>query len=223
LLADLPGKRLNETIPDFHNTPSRYRAFEQSLTQDSLNRAKDAQTEIDFALQSKELAGALIQLRDNGTLPERVTHNDCKLNNVLIDNDSDEALCVIDLDTLMPGLASYDFGDLMRTSTCPVPEDSKDLTNAKMDIKMFSALAHGFLEGAGGSLLPAEIETLGLGGRVITLECGLRFLADFLQGDKYFKTSRDAQNLDRCRVQFALVRSMQEQQAEMAGVIHQLK
>ena len=219
LLVDLPGKRLNETIPDFHHTPKRYAAFEAALEADTHNRAALAKSEIDWLIRRRDLAGALIDLHDKGLIPERVTHNDTKLNNVLIDNDTQEALCVIDLDTLMPGLSLYDFGDLVRTSTSPVAEDEPDAGKVEMQLPMFEALARGYLDAAGECLTPMEIAALPLGGMVITLTIGIRFLTDFLRGDRYFKTRRPNHNLERCRTQFALVDSIEAQRDAMDAVV----
>ncbi len=219
LLVDLPGKRLNETIPDFHHTPKRFAAFEAALKADTHNRAALAKPEIDWLLKHRELAGALLSLHRQGLVPERITHNDTKLNNVLIDNDTQEAVCVIDLDTLMPGLALYDFGDLVRTSTSPVAEDEMDASKVTMQMPMFEALARGYLEAAGEFLTPTEIASLPLSGMVITLTIGTRFLTDFLQGDGYFKTHRENHNLERCRTQFALVDSIEAQWDAMDAVV----
>jgi Ser/Thr protein kinase RdoA (MazF antagonist) len=215
LLADLPGERLNETIPDFHNTRKRFAAFEAALEKDALQRADNVKAEIDWVFAHKHLAGALLELHEQGTMPERITHNDTKLNNVLLDNETGEAICVIDLDTLMPGLALYDFGDLVRTCTSPVAEDEPDTAKVTMQMPMFKALANGYLAAAGTFLTETERNNLPLAGMVITFEIGLRFLTDYLQGDTYFKTKRIGHNLDRCRTQFALVDSMIKQKAEM--------
>ncbi len=204
-LADLPPPRLAETIPDFHNTPMRFAAFRKSLEADSANRAASAKREIDFALAQESLAHALIDLH----LPERVTHNDTKINNVLFDERTDRAVCVVDLDTVMPGLALYDFGDLVRTATSPAAEDERDLSRVVFQKPMYDALVEGYLETAGDMLTDAEKEHLALAGRVITFETGLRFLTDHLGGDTYFKVHREGHNLDRCRTQFRLVERLE--------------
>ncbi len=214
-LVELPGDRLVETIPDFHNSRKRFKALETALADDTQDRAKACMPEIEWALENKGLADALLDLFEKGLIPERVTHNDTKLNNVLINNQSQKAICVIDLDTLMPGLALYDFGDLVRTSTSPAAEDEKDLNKVKMQIHFFEALIKGYLESAGGFLNEHEINNLPIAGMTITYTIGLRFLTDFLQGDTYFKTSHANHNLERCRTQFKLVQSMQEQIQEM--------
>ncbi|MFA6292597.1 MAG: aminoglycoside phosphotransferase family protein [Victivallales bacterium] len=218
LLVDLPGGRLSETIPDFHNTPKRFEAFERALSSDSLNRAKSAEAEIEFAISRKNVAAVLLNLSREGKIPERITHNDTKLNNVLLDEETGEAACVIDLDTVMPGLALYDFGDLVRTSTSPAAEDEKDLGKVKMQMHMYRALAEGYLSTAGGFLTKTEIENLAFSGKLITLEIGLRFLTDYLSGDTYFKVHRAGHNLDRCMTQFKLVSLIEEQEEEMKGI-----
>ncbi len=215
LLVDLPGGRLSETIPDFHNTPKRFEAFEKALSSDSLNRAKSAEAEIEFAMSRKNVGAVLLNLSREGKIPERITHNDTKLNNVLLDENTGEAVCVIDLDTVMPGLALYDFGDLVRTSTSPAAEDEKDLGKVKMQMHMYRALVEGYLSTAGGFLTKTEIAHLAFSGKLITLEIGLRFLTDYLSGDTYFKVHRAGHNLDRCRTQFKLVSLIEGQEEKM--------
>lgn len=218
-LVDLPGGRLLETIPNFHNTPWRYEAFEEALSKDVCNRAASVKDEIDFVLKRKEDAGLLLRLNAEGKIPERITHNDTKLNNVMIDDESGEGICVIDLDTVMPGLIHYDFGDLVRTSTSPAAEDEKDLSKVTMQMHMFEALIKGYLESAGDFLNPTEKEYLPFAGKLITLEIGVRFLTDHLAGDVYFKTHRENHNLDRCRTQFKLVESIETQEDKMMSFI----
>jgi Ser/Thr protein kinase RdoA (MazF antagonist) len=215
LLADLPAPRLHDTIPDFHHTPKRFARLVKAVETDPHDRASLARPEIDFALQR---AGVTSLLLDAG-LPERVTHNDTKLNNVMLDDTTGEGICVVDLDTLMPGLALYDFGDMVRTTTSPAKEDERDLAKVTMQLPMFEALVRGYLEAAGGFLTPAETQLIAASGRVITLEIGLRFLTDFLEGDTYFKVHRDAHNLDRCRTQFELVASIEQQQDAMERLV----
>jgi hypothetical protein len=221
-LVDLPGKRLSETIPDFHNTPKRFEAFEKALAADSCNRAKSAKAEIEFALNHKNVSTLLLQLSKEGKIPERITHNDTKLNNVLLDDKTGEAVCVIDLDTVMPGLALYDFGDLVRTSTSPAAEDEKDLDKVKMQMHMYKALVEGYMSTAKGFLTKTEIAHLAFSGKLITLEIGLRFLTDYLSGDTYFKTHRDGHNLDRCRTQFKLVSLIEEQEEKMNAIAEKI-
>ncbi len=214
-LSDLPGPRLNETIPDFHNTPKRFEALEKAIEDDAFNRAESAKAEIEFAMNCKKIAPILLDLNRKEEIPERITHNDTKLNNVLIDDISGEGICVIDLDTVMPGLSLFDFGDLVRTATCPAPEDEIDLSKIKMDMKLFEPLARGFLSAIDGELTQTEKDYLAFSGKLITLEIGIRFLTDYLVGDIYFKTRRYPHNLERCRTQFALVRSIKEQEDAM--------
>ena len=218
LLADLPAPRLHDTIPDFHHTPKRFAAFEAALDADVAGRAKLARPEIEFALRHKAMTGVLL----DAALPERVTHNDTKLNNVMFDDVTGEGVCVIDLDTVMPGLALYDFGDMVRTTTSPAKEDERDLGKVRMQFPMFEALVRGYLAAAGGFLTKAEKEFLPFSGKLITFEIGIRFLADFLAGDVYFKVHRDGHNLDRCRTQFRLVESIEQQEAEMNRLVQSL-
>lgn len=217
-LVDLPG-RLEETIPDFHNTPKRFEALERAIESDPLNRAKAAKTEIEFALARKEITTVLIEKQQQGLIPERVTHNDTKLNNVMMDEKTGRGVCIIDLDTVMPGLVLYDFGDMVRTATSFSEEDDKDLSKVWMQMDVFKALVEGYLSSAGEFLTAAEKEHLPFSGKLITLEIGIRFLADFLVGDTYFKIHREEQNLDRCRTQFKLVSSIEEQEEQMNDVV----
>lgn len=219
LLSDIPGARLHETIPNFHNTPSRLADFDRALAADALGRAAGAKAEIEFVQSHRAMAPKLLDLQAQGLIPERITHNDTKINNVMLDDESGEGICVIDLDTIMPGISLYDFGDLVRTSTSPAAEDEKDLSKVFARMEMFEALARGFLEGAGGCLTPAEIENMPFSGELITFEIGVRFLTDYLEGDKYFKTKREGHNLDRCRTQFKLVQSLQEQENKMNEIL----
>ena len=219
LLADLPGDRLVETIPNFHHTPSRYAAFEAALAKDAHGRAKEAAPEIAFAQARAHEVGTIVEAMARGEIPERVTHNDTKLNNVLLDNESQEGICVIDLDTVMPGSALYDFGDLVRTSTSPAAEDETDLSKVTMQLPMFAALVQGYLASAGGFLTPRERELLPFAGKLITFEIGLRFLTDWLEGDVYFKVKRPRHNLDRLRTQFKLVESIEAQLPAMQALV----
>ncbi|HEU5351761.1 MAG TPA: aminoglycoside phosphotransferase family protein [Terracidiphilus sp.] len=211
LLADLPAPRLHETIPDFHHTPKRFRALERAIGQDAAGRASTAAAEIGFALAQEPMTRVLLE----AGLPERVTHNDTKINNVMLDNASGEGLCVIDLDTAMPGLAPYDFGDMVRTATCRAAEDERDLSRVGMEFALYEALLRGYLSATREFLTEEERELLAFSGRLITFEIGIRFLTDFLQGDRYFKVHREGQNLDRCRTQFALARSIAAQEERM--------
>jgi len=215
LLADLPSPRLHDTVPDFHHTPRRFAALETAIQADAANRAKLALLEIEFAMRHKEMCGVLLDAK----LPERVTHNDAKLNNVMLDDATGEGICVIDLDTVMPGLALYDFGDMVRTTTSPAKEDELDLSRVKMQFPMFEALARGYLSSASEFLTPAEKKFLPFAGKLITFEIGIRFLADYLAGDVYFKVHREGHNLDRCRTQFKLMESIEQQEAEMNKLV----
>lgn len=219
LLVDLPAPPLNEVIADFHNTPTRVRQLEEALERDEMNRARLCQPEIEVARRLGETADALVALQQSGEIPQRVVHNDTKINNVLFDSDSRQAVCVIDLDTVMPGLSLFDFGDLVRTATMPVEEDETDLSLVEMQVDVFDALVRGYLSTAGEFLNPAEIANLHCCGRTITAETGVRFLTDYLNGDKYFKVSRLYQNLSRCRTQFALVESIDRQASAMQEVV----
>jgi Ser/Thr protein kinase RdoA (MazF antagonist) len=217
-LADLPSPRLRETIPGFHDTPGRLAAFERALSMDGAGRAALAQREIDFALAHKSFSSVLL----DAELPERVTHNDTKLNNVMLDDATGEGLCVIDLDTVMPGLVLYDFGDMVRTTTSPAPEDERDVSKVVMQFPMFEALVRGYLSTAGDFLTAAEKQYLAVSGKLITFEIGVRFLTDFLCGDVYFKVHRDGHNLDRCRAQFALMESIDRQMDEMQRLVERI-
>ena len=218
MLADLPAPRLHDSIPDFHNTPKRFAALEKAIAADAVNRARRAGPEIKFALQRKNITSMLLDTR----LPERVTHNDTKLNNVLLDDQTGEGVCVIDLDTVMPGLALYDFGDIVRTATCPAAESERDLSKVQMQLPMFETVVRGYLEPASGFLTKNEKQFLAFSGKLITFETGIRFLTDFLSGDTYFKVDREAHNLDRCRTQFRLIQSIEEQEEEMNRVVEKL-
>ena len=217
-LADFPAETLHETIPNFHNTPDRYRKLRAALAADACGRAKDVQPEIEFALAREDEAGTLQRMRDSGELPTRVTHNDTKLNNVMLDEKTRRPLCVIDLDTVMPGLAAYDFGDSIRFGAATAAEDEKDLTKMEMSMEDFEVYTRGFLT-ACPDLTEREIETLPLGAKLMTLECGVRFLTDYLEGDKYFSIHRPEHNLDRARTQFKLVADMEKKWDDMAAVV----
>jgi hypothetical protein len=215
LLADLPAPRLNDTIPDFHHTPKRFAMLEKAVAADPVNRAISAKPEIEFALHRQGICRVLLDAK----LPERVTHNDTKFNNVLLDDATGEGICVIDLDTVMPGLALYDFGDMVRTATSPAREDERDLSKVTMRFPMFEALMRGYLSTASEFLTPMEKQFLPFSGKLITFEIGIRFLTDFLAGDTYFKVHRDGHNLDRCRTQFKLVESIEQQETTMNKLV----
>ncbi|MCG3149576.1 MAG: N-acetylhexosamine 1-kinase [Verrucomicrobiae bacterium] len=214
-LADLPAPRLHDTIPDFHHTPKRFAALLAALGGDVAKRAALAKPEIDFALRRQALTPVLVE----AGLPERITHNDTKFNNVMLDDVTGEGMCVIDLDTVMPGLVLYDFGDMVRTTTSPAKEDERDLAKVTLQLPMFEALVRGYLSTAGEFLTAAERRHLVFAGMLITFEIGIRFLTDFLNGDTYFKTHRENHNLDRARTQFRLVESIEQQTEAMERVV----
>lgn len=220
-VAEISGPRLFETIPDFHHTPKRIATLDLAIEQDPCNRAAEARQEIDFVMKLREYAGTLIRAYEGGDIPERITHNDTKFNNVMIDDDSGEGICVIDLDTVMPGLSLSDFGDMVRTTTNSAAEDEQDLSKINMRIPMFQALAEGYLEAAGDVLTREEKTLLGDAGAIITLETGVRFLTDYLAGDVYFKIHRKGHNLDRCRAQFALVQNVLDQMDQIGTILDQ--
>jgi hypothetical protein len=215
LLSDLGGKRLHETIPSFHNTRLRFAALLSAIEADRCNRAQSAQREIAFALKQESWIATLLDAHGRGEIPERITHNDTKFNNVMLDWETGHAMCVVDLDTVMPGLVLYDFGDMVRTTTSPTLEDERDLSKVEMQMPMFEALARGYVGAAGGFLTPAERSYLAFSGRLIAFTIGIRFLTDYLVGDTYFRVHRAGHNLDRCRTQFKLVESIARQEAAM--------
>ena len=219
LLQGYPAETLHETIPHFHDTEDRFRKFQAALDAEKLGRAKDIPDEIQFVLDRKADCSVALEALRSGKLPLRVTHNDTKLNNILIDRTTHEGICVIDLDTTMPGLSINDFGDSIRFGANHSREDEKDLSKVNFDIELYEVYTRGFLEGAQGVLTPAELEYLPWGARLMTLECGIRFLTDYLDGDHYFHIHYPEQNLDRCRTQFKLVKDMEEQFADMAAVV----
>lgn len=223
MLADYPADTLYETIPNFHNTPSRFRDFQRAVQEDKMNRAASAKEEIAFALARESDTSVLTDLLHEGKLPLRVTHNDTKLNNILFDQDTKKAICIVDLDTVMPGLSHYDFGDSIRFGASTGAEDEKDLSKIEMDLSLFEAFTKGYLDGCGGSLTEKEIEMLPMGAKLMTYECGIRFLTDYLEGDVYFKIHREGHNLDRARTQFKLVKDMEEKWEEMAAVVRKYK
>jgi len=220
-LADLSAPRLHETIPDFHHTPKRIEVLDRVIAADTHDRVAAVQSEIDFVDQRREECARLIKRFNNGDIPERITHNDTKINNVMLDDTTGKGICVIDLDTVMPGLALYDFGDMVRSAAAASAEDEQDLSRAGTRIEVFEALVQGYISEA-KFLNDAEFEELVFSGRLITMTIGIRFLTDYLSGDLYFRTSREGQNLDRCRVQFQMVRSMEAQAAAMEAAVRNI-
>jgi hypothetical protein len=215
LVTDLPGDRLIETIPDFHHTPKRFDALQAAIRRDSHGRAAECAEEIAFALSRESVAHHLLGLHAKGLIPERITHNDTKLANVLIDDQTGRGICVVDLDTVMPGLSLYDFGDLVRSCVSPVEEDSTELDAIDVRPEVFEALASGFLDQMADILTPVESENLAFAGKLLTYEVGLRFLTDYLSGDVYFATKRPRHNLERARNQLQLVRRLEETEPAM--------
>lgn len=223
LLADYPAETLHETIKDFHNTPDRLEKFKKAVAEDICGRAASVQKEIDFILEREELTHALYDLQLDGRLPLRVTHNDTKLNNIMIDDETGKAICVIDLDTVMPGLTANDFGDSIRFGASTALEDEQDLSKVSCDLHLFDVYTRGFIEGCGGALTDLEIDMLPMGAILMTFENGIRFLTDHLEGDHYFHIHREGHNLDRCRTQLTLVKDMQEKLPQMNAIIQKYK
>lgn len=221
LLADLPGKPLNETIPDFHNISSRLNSFHYAIRRDPKGRIKNLEKEINFVTAREEIMHSIIRLGQDGEIPLRTTHNDTKFNNVLLDA-NDEALCVIDLDTVMPGYIHYDFGDAIRTAANSAAEDETDLSKVFLRTDLFEAYARGYLEEMKETLNPTEKEYLAFAPRLITFTIGLRFLTDYIDGDNYFKIHHKEHNLERARAQFKLVESNEEQYENLKGLISKL-
>jgi aminoglycoside phosphotransferase (APT) family kinase protein len=222
LVAGLEGPRLHETIPNFHHTRSRFERLKEVAAADPQGRLAAAAAEWEFILARERVTDVLLDLQAAGQIPERVTHNDTKLNNVMIDDAMETGICVIDLDTVMPGLALYDFGDMVRTATSPAAEDETDLSKVCMQMPMFEALVRGYLSTAGSFLNASEKSHLAFSGKLIALEIGIRFLTDHLEGDVYFKTKRPGHNLDRCRTQLALVRSIEAQEDGMNEFVREV-
>lgn len=222
LLRDFPASQLHETIPDFHNTPMRFRDFLAAVRLDPVNRANDLKPEIDFLLSRETETGVLVGMWGRGEIPERVTHNDTKIDNVMIDDVNGEGVCVIDLDTVMPGLVPFDFGDMVRSGANTAAEDELDLARVGFDLDVFEWLAHGFMDATRDMLTAAEMEHLAFGAKLITYEQALRFLTDYLNGDVYYRTSRPGQNLDRARTQIKMVRQMEEKYGQMQAAISKL-
>ncbi len=218
-LSDFPAEELFESIKDFHNTPRRYENLIRAVERDECGRAEYVKSEIDFAIAHKDFCNTLEDARREGILPIRVTHNDTKLNNILFDAKDGRAVCVIDLDTVMPGYSVNDFGDSIRFGANTASEDETDLSKVSLDLDLFRTYAEGFINGCKGRLTADEISLLPVGAIMMTLECGMRFLTDYLEGDVYFKTHKEGHNLDRARNQFALVADMEKKLDEMDRII----
>ncbi len=218
-LADYPAATLHETIARFHDTANRYENFEKALAADACGRAASVQAEVEFVRARKADCAYMMNLLNEGKLPLRVTHNDTKLNNILMDKATRKGICVIDLDTVMPGLVANDYGDSIRFGANDCAEDEPDLSKVNFSLPLFETYTKGFLEAAGSALTPLEKETLPWGAKLMTLECGIRFLTDYLEGDHYFKTHREGQNLDRCHTQFKLVHDMEQVWDQMAAIV----
>lgn len=219
LLADYPAATLHETIVGFHDTKARFERFKQVVEEDKCNRAAEVQEEIQFVLDHQETAEVLGRMQQEGKLPLRVTHNDTKLNNIMIDDTTRKAICVIDLDTVMPGLAVNDFGDSIRFGASTGAEDEVDLSKVSCDLSLYELYTKGFVEGCEGRLTTEEMKMLPMGAKVMTFECGMRFLTDYLEGDVYFKIHREKHNLDRCRTQFKLVADMEAKWEQMEKIV----
>ena len=223
MLSDFPAETLNETIKDFHNTPKRVEALKQAIREDKAGRAASVQEEIEFALKNAEFAGVVIDGINDGSIPVRVTHNDTKINNILFDAKTGEAICVIDLDTVMPGSMLCDFGDALRMGASTGAEDETDLDTVWFDVDMFRIFAEGYLKELGDSITDREVELLAFSAKLMTYECGIRFLTDYLNGDTYFKIHRPNHNLDRTRNHFKLVADIAAKEDELNSIIREIK
>lgn len=223
LLDDYPIVNLFETIPDFHNTPKRYDALDEAIENNLSGRADSVKDEIAFAMSRREESHRLVDMIKSEELPVRVTHNDTKINNVLFDKITNKAFCVIDLDTVMPGLSLYDFGDAIRSGAATADEDEKDLGRYNLDVELFEAYTEGYLSEAGSALTENEIDNLVFSAKLLSLECGVRFLTDYINGDTYFKTEYPEHNLVRCRTQFKLVADIESKSAELEEIVARLR
>lgn len=222
LVSDMEPSDLKESIVNFHHTPTRYAALQEAVAADEMGRLAHCQAEVDLIQSIAADLSRLIEQQEQGILPTRITHNDTKINNVMLNETTDEAVCVIDLDTVMPGLSLYDFGDMVRTATCKAEEDEADLSRVQMEMELFQALCKGYLDAAHEFLCPAETKQLAFSGWLITMEIGIRFLTDYLRGDKYFRVSLPDHNLIRARNQLALAKSIKQQLPEMEAYVQEL-
>ncbi len=218
-LAGFPADELGEVIKNFHHTGVRFATFESEVKANRSGRLESCRPEVEFALARKDLALSLIRMLKEGTIPLRVTHNDTKINNILMDKETNEPVCIIDLDTIMPGAAAYDFGDSIRFGASNAEEDEKDLSKVFMRMDLFEAYTRGYMKAVGKAMSEAEAKSLAIGAMVITFETGIRFLGDYLNGDVYFKVARPEHNLDRARTQFKLVADMESKIDEMQAIV----
>lgn len=218
MLSDYPAETLTETIPDFHNTVKRYKDFEKAVAADCCNRVCKVEREIEFIRERRAEMSVLSDMLERGELPLRVTHNDTKLNNIMFDCNTHDAVCIIDLDTVMPGLSLYDFGDAIRFGANTALEDEPDVSKVSLSLELYGIYVKGFLEGCEGRLCRKEVEMLPMGAKMMTLECGMRFLADYLEGDVYFHINHEQHNLERCRTQLALVADMEKKWEQMRAL-----
>lgn len=221
MLSDFPVEKLHETIPNFHHTPKRVEALKTAIRENLAGRAASVEAEIDFALEQSVFANVVVEGMKNGEIPLRVTHNDTKINNILFDQESGEAVCVVDLDTVMPGSMLYDFGDALRIGGSTAAEDEVDLSKVHFDVEAFRSFAKGYLEETKDDLTPAELALLPFSVKLLTYECGIRFLTDYLNGDTYFKIHREHHNLERARNQFKLVADIAEKEAELRLIVEE--
>lgn len=219
MLSDFPAETLHETIVNFHNTPVRFENFLNSVEKNLSGRRDTALEEIKFVKDREAFTHVLMDALESKKIPLRVTHNDTKMNNVLLDEDTRKQVCVIDLDTIMPGLSVNDFGDSIRFGASTAAEDEKDLDKVHFDISLFETYLKGFIDGCGEGLTANEIELLPEGAKMMTLECGMRFLADYIDGDTYFRTHYPEHNLDRCHTQFKLVSEMEDKWDDMKALV----
>ncbi|MBQ7793249.1 MAG: aminoglycoside phosphotransferase family protein [Clostridia bacterium] len=219
MLADFPANKLYETIPDFHDTRKRFENLRRAVEADKVGRLSSVKEEVEFAFAREAEVGTIVDAIADGSVPLRVTHNDTKLNNVMLDEKTGEGVCVIDLDTVMPGSLLYDYGDALRFGASTGAEDEVDLSKIEFSLELFEAFTKGFLGEVGSKLTPRERELLPFGAKIMTYECGIRFLTDYLEGDTYFKIHREHHNLDRCRTQFKLVADMEKKAEEMHNIV----
>lgn len=222
LVSDMNPEDIRESIPDFHNTPKRYESLSQSVSADPLNRVQNCQEELELIHSWVPELGKLVEMQRSGELPTRITHNDTKINNVMLDEETDSAVCVVDLDTVMPGLSLYDFGDMVRTATCIASEDEADLSKVEMQMPFFESLAEGYLDATHDFLTKTEVDMLAFSGWLITTEIAIRFLTDYLDGDKYFRIDYPEHNLVRARNQLTLAKSIRTHLSLMERHIRKL-